>query len=172
MWTACLFLYAIVTAILLLLAAWHDIASRLIPNWICLDLAIAGTVARLFLAGPGPLAISLAIATGVFTLLLIAHSYAILGGADVKLLTALTFGLPPIGIVLLFASTALAGGLLALTHLVMRRLPPPRQAPTGASILHRIYVVERWRVLRHGPLPYAVAIACGGIWTVAKLIGA
>jgi prepilin peptidase CpaA len=171
MWTVSLFLYAIVTAILLLMAAWRDIASRLVPNWISIALALAGAAARLT-AGPAALAISITIAVGIFLILLMAHSYSVLGGADVKLLTAISIGLPPIGVVFLFATTALAGGALALAHLMMRRLPPPRNAPTGASILHRIYVAERWRVLRHGPLPYAVAIACGGIWTVAKLIGA
>ena len=30
----------------------------------------------------------------------------------------------------------------------------------------RVYAIERWRHLRHAPLPYGVAIACGGIWTI------
>src|SRR6266853_403042 len=66
----------------------------------------------------------------------------------------------------LLTVTALAGGVLALAHLMMRLLPSPRLAPAGSSFVRRVYAIERWRHLRHAPLPYGVAIACGGIWTI------
>src|SRR6516225_2693692 len=59
----------------------------------------------------------------------------------------------------------IGGGVLALVHLMMRLLPYPKLAPAGSSLVRRVYAVERWRNLRHAPLPYGVAIACGGIWT-------
>ena len=50
-----------ITIALLLTAAWRDIALRLIPNSVCLALAITGMTGRL-IAGPMELAVSLAIA--------------------------------------------------------------------------------------------------------------
>ncbi len=164
-------LWPIVTVLLLLAAAWRDVASRVIPNGICLALALIGIAARLTV-GPSELAISSAVAVGLFLALLVPHSFGMLGGGDVKLLAAMAIGLPPIGVACLFVVTVLAGGVLAIAHLAMRRLPYPRRANANATILRRVYAAERWRVLHHGPLPYAVAIAVGGIWTVAKLIGA
>jgi prepilin peptidase CpaA len=82
------------------------------------------------------------------------------------LLVALAIGLPLTGVIELLAITALAGGVLALVHLMMRHLPYPNLAPAGSSLVRRVYAIERWRHLRHAPLPYGVAIACGGIWTI------
>ena len=161
----------VVTQFLLLIsAAWFDIVNRLIPNRICLCLSLIGMFGQL-LVGPSALAISVAIATGVFVVLLFLHIFRILGGGDVKLLVAMALGLPPLGVVSLFTATALAGGVLCLTHLIMRRLPLPRLAMIDASVFRRVYAVERWRIIRHAPLPYGVAIACGGIWTILQTIG-
>jgi prepilin peptidase CpaA len=76
------------------------------------------------------------------------------------------------GVVTLFTATALAGGVLCLMHLTMRHLSSPRPQNSDSFVLRRVYAVERWRIIRHGSLPYAVAIACGGIWTILKTIGA
>jgi Flp pilus assembly protein protease CpaA len=78
----------------------------------------------------------------------------------------LAIGLPFMGVVRLLTITTLAGGLLALAHLTMRLLPYPKRPPAGSSLVCRVCAVERWRNLRRAPLPYGVAIACGGIWTV------
>jgi prepilin peptidase CpaA len=163
-------LIAILQVMLLLSAALDDVAKRLIPNGICLTIAVTSLVGRL-LVGPQQLAISLALAIVLFIPLLLLHSRRILGGGDVKLLTALTIGLSPFGIVKLFAVTALAGGVVALSHLAMRRLPRPRLTSARSAALRRIYAVERWRILRRAPLPYAVAVASGGIWAVLTSAG-
>src|SRR5262249_18357991 len=109
---------------------------------------------------------SLIAAAVLFLLLLVVYQRGWMGGGDVKLLVALAVGLPVTGVVQLLVATALAGGVLALVHVMMRLLPSPRLAPAGSSLLRRVYAVERWRHLRHAPLPYGVAIACGGIWTI------
>ena len=70
------------------------------------------------------------------------------------------------GVIQLLTITALAGGVLALAHLTMRLLPHPKRPPAGSSLVRRVYAVERWRNLRRAPLPYGVAIACGGVWTL------
>ena len=102
----------------------------------------------------------------LFLLLLVIHQRRMIGGGDVKLLVALALGLPLVGVIQLLTITAFAGGVLALVHLMMRNLPSPRLAPAGSSVLRRVYAVERWRHVRHAPLPYGVAIAFGGIWAI------
>jgi prepilin peptidase CpaA len=150
--------------LLLLYVATIDVATRTISNEICLVVASLGIVAQL--ADPLQVAVSLVAAAILFLLLLIAYARGWMGGGDVKLLTALAVGLPLTGVIQLLTVTALAGGVLAAVHLMMRNLPYPRLAPAGSSLVRRVYTIERWRHLRHAPLPYGVAIACGGIWTV------
>ena len=150
--------------LLLLYVATIDIATRLIRNEICLALALLGIASQL--ASPMQVAESLITATMLLLLLLVIYQWGRIGGGDVKLLVALAIGLPPTGVIQLLTVTALAGGVLALAHLMMRLLPYPRLAPVGSSLVRRVYAIERWRHLRHAPLPYGVAIACGGIWTV------
>jgi prepilin peptidase CpaA len=155
---------AFLEILLLLYVATIDIATRLIRNEICLALALLGIAGQL--ASPMQVAGSLIVATILLALLLIIHQRGLIGGGDVKLLVALAMGLPLTGVIQLLTITALAGGVLALVHLMMRLLPYPRLAPAGSSFVRRVYAIERWRHLRHAPLPYGVAIACGGIWTV------
>jgi prepilin peptidase CpaA len=155
---------SIVQIVLLLYVATVDVATRLIRNEICLALALLGIAAQL--ASPMQLAQSLIAAAILSLLLLFIYQRGSIGGGDVKLLVALAIGLPAAGVLQLLTITALTGGLLALVHLVMRHLPYPKLAPAGSSLVRRVYAVERWRHLRHAPLPYGVAIACGGIWTV------
>jgi prepilin peptidase CpaA len=150
--------------LLLLYVATTDIATRLIRNEICLALALLGIAGQL--ASPMQVAESLIAATILLLLLLVIYTWGWIGGGDVKLLVALAVGLPLLGVIQLLTVTALAGGVLALVHLMMRLLPYPRLAPAGSSFVRRVYAIERRRHLRHAPLPYGVAIACGGIWTV------
>jgi prepilin peptidase CpaA len=150
--------------LLLLYVAAIDIATRLIHNEICLILALLGIASQF--AGPTHIAESLVVATILFLLLLVVYERGWMGGGDVKLLVALAIGLPLAGVFELLTVTALAGAVLALMHLMMRHLPHPRPAPAGSALLRRVYAVERWRNLRHAPLPYGTAKACGGIWAL------
>ena len=150
--------------LLLLYVAMIDIATRLIRNEICLALALLG-IARQF-ASQMHVTESMVAATILLLLLILIYERGWIGGGDVKLLVALAIGLPLMGVIQLLTVTAMAGGVLALVHLMMRLLPYPKLAPAGSSLARRVYAVERWRNLRHAPLPYGVAIACGGIWTV------
>jgi Flp pilus assembly protein protease CpaA len=150
--------------LLLLYVAVTDIATRLIHNEISLILALLG-IARQF-ASQRHVAESLVAATVLLLLLIVIYQRGWIGGGDVKLLVALAIGLPLMGVIQLLTITALAGGVLALLHLMMRLLPYPRPAPAGSSFVRRVYAVERWRNLRQAPLPYGVAIAFGGIWAL------
>jgi prepilin peptidase CpaA len=155
---------AFLEILLLVYVATIDIATRLIRNEICLALALLGIASQL--ANPMQVAQSLIVAAILLLLLLVIYTRGLIGGGDVKLLVALAIGLPLMGVIQLLTVTALAGGVLALVHLMMRLLPSPRLAPAGSSFVRRVFAIERWRHLRHAPLPYGVAIACGGIWTV------
>jgi len=153
-----------VKIVLLLYVATIDIATRLIRNEICLALALLGIAVQL--ASPMQIAQSLIAAAILLLLLLVIYQRGWIGGGDVKLLVALAVGLPLTGVIELLTMTALAGGVLALVHVIMRLLPYPKLAPAGSSLVRRVYAIERWRHLRRAPLPYGVAIACGGIWTI------
>jgi prepilin peptidase CpaA len=150
--------------LLLLYVAMIDIATRLIHNVICLILALLGIASQF--SSERHVAESLVAATVLLLLLIVIYRRGWIGGGDVKLLVALAIGFPLMGVIQLLTITALAGGVLALLHLMMRVLPYPRPAPAGSSFVRRVYAVERWRNLRQAPLPYGVAIACGGIWTL------
>src|SRR4051794_16257166 len=102
--------------VLLLYVATLDVATRLIRNEICLVLALLGIASQL--ASPMQLAESLIAAAILLLLLLVIYQRGSIGGGDVKLLVALAIGLPLTGLVQLLSITALAGGLLALVHLV------------------------------------------------------
>jgi prepilin peptidase CpaA len=91
-----------------------------------------------------------------------------MGGGDVKLLGAATLAMPPSSVLTFVAAVAIAGGLLATVYLVARRLvhaPAPLvHAPAPLrpnNLFDRAMRVERWRITRGGPLPYACAIAAG-----------
>lgn len=150
--------------LLLLYVATIDVATRLIRNEICMALAALGIASQI--ASPMQVIESLTVATILLLLLLVIYQRGWIGGGDVKLLVALAMGLPLIGAIQLLAITAMAGGVLALAHLMMRLLPHPRLAPAGSSFVRRVYAIERWRNLRRAPLPYGVAIASAGILTV------
>jgi prepilin peptidase CpaA len=150
--------------LLLVYLAVIDVATRLIQNEICLLVALLGIASQF--ASETHVTESLVVATILFLLLIVIYQRGWIGGGDVKLLVALAIGLPLMGVIQLLTVTALAGGVLALAHLMMRLLPYPRLAPAGSSLVRRVYAVERWRHVRRAPLPYGAAIACGGIWTL------
>jgi prepilin peptidase CpaA len=166
-------LMAAVIVGLLLCAAWTDVATRVIPNSLAVALALIGVAARSF-AGFSAIAVSAGLALLLFVLLTLAHSRGMMGGGDVKLAAATAIGLPAESIYHFIVYTALAGGVLACLHLALRfglRRSPPHAPRRGACLIQRVLSAERWRIARHGSLPYGVAIACGGIWAVLTARG-
>lgn len=163
------------TIALLAYAAWSDVAARIIPNTVCGAVAALGLVTRAS-EGLTSLEWSLAVAAVLFVLLFLIYIVGGMGGGDVKLATAMVFGLSPADAYRFVFWTALAGGVLGLAYLVMRRLPAPVYAgsnmlPRRANLLKRVYIAERWRIRRRGPLPYGVAIATGGWLTLVHVFG-
>ncbi len=79
------------------------------------------------------------------------------------MLTAAAMFVAPLAVPMLIASTALAGGVLALWFVVGRRLAAPPAGLRPERFVKRVLRCEQWRLRRGGPLPYAAAIAVGGV---------
>lgn len=158
-------------------AAWSDIATRRIPNWVCVAVGVLGFGLRLQAGWVGAMW-SLLAALALFAVLVFAHARGVMGGGDVKLAAAAALALSPPDIYGFVVATSLAGGVLAVLHLLLRRvLAEPvavGRAPgirAGDSVLRRVFRAEHWRIRRRGPLPYGVAIAAGGIWVLLGHLG-
>ena len=143
---------------LLTIAAWRDVATRLIPDWISLALLACGLATR---APHGWTAVfaSFAVAALVFVFLLALAMRGLLGGGDVKLAAAVSAGLSPAATWDFITASVLAGGLLGACYILAARFVPP--VAGGPDLLGRVMAVEAWRIRRRGPLPYAVALATG-----------
>lgn len=94
----------------------------------------------------------LAALLAMFSFGLLAFSRNWLGGGDVKLMTAIAAwtGLP--GLPMMFIATSIAGGVLALAMLVVRR----------SNMFGGCLGVVAARPA--APVPYAIAIASGTLW--------
>jgi prepilin peptidase CpaA len=167
--------YLAATLGLLGFAAWRDISTRTIPDTVSIALALLGLTLRLT-QGLTAVALSLAVAACLFLILLACHARSLIGGGDIKLLTALTLGLPPIESYQLVTATALAGGVLAILYLALSRALAGMRRPAMTAgrrryVLLRIAAVELWRIRRRCALPYGVAIAIGGMLIVVSSQG-
>jgi Flp pilus assembly protein protease CpaA len=118
--------FVLAQLLLLLYVAWSDVARRIIPNLLCTTLALSSLVIQGLSGSVLQIGLAAIIAIILFVALLVLHTYRVIGGGDVKLCIAVALGLPLWGVVSLLAVIGLAGGVLAMTHLVMRRLARPK----------------------------------------------
>ncbi|AKH42445.1 prepilin peptidase CpaA [Altererythrobacter atlanticus] len=134
-------------AIALLVAAFTDLRSRHIANWLNAGIALG---APLFWWANGmelwpDIAIQFGVALGTFAILAVLFALRAMGGGDVKLLTALALWIPPALFMQLILLMAVLGGLLTIGF--------------GA-----------WHVMRRQrerlAIPYGVAIAAAGLWVL------
>jgi prepilin peptidase CpaA len=143
---------------MILVASLHDIIARTIPNGLALGLATASVLVS---AVEGHLFGSLLTGSGVFIAAAMIWRRGWMGGGDVKLLGASALGIAPGAVFTFIAAVAMAGGALAVIYLVARTLVPAARQPCPNGLFARALRVERWRICRGGPLPYACAIAAG-----------
>ncbi len=134
-------------AIALLVAAFTDIRRRQIDNWLNATVALG---APLFWWAAGfslwpDVALHLGVAAVTFFLLAGLFALKMMGGGDVKLLTALALWLPPLMFGKLLLIMAIAGGVLTI-------------------------VLSMWHIMRRRKdrlkIPYGVAIAGAGLWVI------
>ncbi|WP_338466491.1 prepilin peptidase [Novosphingobium sp. ZN18A2] len=142
--------YGLLTAlaIALLFAAFTDMRRRQIDNWLNAGIALAAPVywyASGLTLWPG-VALQFAVAAGAFAILAVLFALKMMGGGDVKLLTALALWLPWQPFLQLVVLMSLLGGVLTI-------------------------VLGSWHVMRRQKdklkIPYGVAIATAGIWVLA-----
>jgi len=136
-------------AIALLVAAFTDIRRRQIDNWLNASIALGAPVfwwATGLSLWPG-VALQLGLALATFAVLAALFAIRAMGGGDVKLLTALALWLPAMLFVRLLLVMAIAGGVLTV-------------------------VLGMWHISRRQTgrlkIPYGVAIAVAGLWTLAS----
>ncbi len=155
------FLPLLVFAGLLAFAAFSDIATMTIPNWVSIALAALYPVFAL-VAGWQWQAIGVHLLIGVAMLLFgfLLFQLNILGGGDAKLIAAAAVwtGVGALSPFMLW--TAIAGGVLALSVLVTRRqLKPTDGRP---AFVNRLLTDK-------GGVPYGVAIMVGGLMALSAL---
>ena len=149
-------------------AAFFDIATRRIPNWLPAAILIA---AALFHAGNGARdAIEALGAAGVLLVAgTLAHSRGWLGGGDVKLMVAVAagFGFPATADFLLYA--LVSGGVLALVSVVVVHRRALRTATRSFAMVFAGGALPRMPT-GSTSVPYAVAIACGTALTASATV--
>jgi prepilin peptidase CpaA len=154
----------------LMASAWTDLKERIIPNRLVGWVAASGLGLGLMLR-PDQIWISLlAAAFCIVALGTLAHM-RVMGGGDVKLLSAATLLVPPGRIVELIVYTAIAGGVLSAAYLLARQLVrrrasvlscPVAAAGNAAGQLRKTWLSREYaRIAAHCPVPYAIAILGG-----------
>lgn len=133
----------------LLTAAFTDLRSRRIANWLNAGIALG---APLFWYASGlslwpDVASQIGVAFATFALLSILFALKAMGGGDVKLLTALALWIAPAHFLKLIIMMALVGGVLTLFF-------------GGWYFIRR----QRDKIA----IPYGVAIAAAGLWVIAS----
>jgi len=165
---------------LLAAAVWHDVRARRIPNAIVFPGALAALALHALLpAGTGlfgtPMGgLGLASALGGLALglavLMPMYVFRLMGAGDVKLLAMAGAFVGAGQVPALALATLLAGGVLALTVAAWQRKLRQLLGNAGQMAMHAglnalagqagpVAAPEK----ASGRLPYAVAIACGGV---------
>ena len=132
-------------AIALVVAAFTDLRSRKIGNWLTGAIALG---APLFWWASGlslwpEIAWHVGVALACFAVLAGLFAIRAMGGGDVKLLTALALWIEPAWFVQLLFIMALLGGVLTIAFAAVHMLRGRRDRLA---------------------IPYGVAIACAGLW--------
>lgn len=160
----------------LLLGAATDLKDRIIPNKLVLLIAASGLTASLVLR-PELVWVSLLGAVLVLVGLGVLSHYDLLGGGDVKLVSALTLLVPPHHIGVLLIAIALAGGALGCIYYTLRCVLKRQGARSDPSSLDRppggfqgLLTRERTRIAAGEPMPYALAVLGGVAGYIAGVV--
>ena len=156
------------------LAAWSDLRTRRIPNWITAPGAVLGFALQAWYGGPHAALASIAGAGLGLGLFLALHLLGGMGAGDVKLFGAVGAFTGPQALVIVFVLTGLLGGVAAILLSAFRGRLRETFARSGELLadLARLRVKDaRETSAAAGAsalrLPYGVVIACG---TLASLM--
>ena len=143
------YLIAALLAIALIRAAWGDLQTRTIPNWLNILIA-AGAPLWWWTHGWAlwpDIVLQLGFALTIFAIFAGCFAIGAMGGGDVKLITALSLWLPLTPLVRMLFVMSLLGGLVTLVTLVAHRMLKRSGSPE---------------------VPYGVAISIAGLWVLAN----
>jgi len=158
----------IVLIALVLAAAWTDLRTRHIPNWIPVTGAICGIVFSIWFNGLAGLLSCIAGAALGMAIFLPLYLLGGMGAGDVKLFTAVGLLVGPQALVLVFVLTGLSGGIAAAMLALWRGCLRQTLRQTGDLMmeLSRMHwQAARSTAVNAGPqalrLPYGAVIAGG-----------
>ena len=142
-------------AAILVWAAVGDMRRLIIPNWI--SVAIAGLYVLHVATSPAPVSLLGGVAVGAATLAagFVLFACNLIGGGDVKLMSAIALWAGPVRILEFLFVTAIVGGFVAGGMLVRRWHLAPAGGMSGAVAPTEV--------------PYGVAIAVGGIFVAVAI---
>jgi prepilin peptidase CpaA len=138
-----------ILALLLVIAAYGDLRTRLIPNWLTGSIALLAPVSWVMsdmTLWPG-VALQFGIAAAVFALFLIAFALRAMGGGDVKLIAALGLWFSLVPMIQILAYMSIIGGALTV----------------GMMLWHKIKKIETAL-----EVPYGVAISIAALGVLAE----
>ena len=147
----------------LLYAAASDILFRSVPNRVSVAIACIGLSIHLACGGA---VTCLLVATLVLAVTVLLWKLGMMGGADAKLIPAVTMLLPSSHVPELLICVAFSGGVLSAFYLALRHLPVLAQR-RSVALLRRLRIEQR-RARRADALPYVVAICAGTLIALAK----
>jgi prepilin peptidase CpaA len=148
---------------ILVLAAASDWRSLTVPNRYSLALVALFPSYTIAMGGGVDWLANFAFAGAAFGIGFALFALRLCGGGDVKLFAAVTLWAGPALIVPMALYTALAGGLLALGLWIHHRV---QRAGIPANILF----TRSEATFAKQPMPYAVAIAAGGLFVALQLL--
>jgi prepilin peptidase CpaA len=147
-------LFCLAFPLLLLYAAWHDISTMTIPNWVSILLAGAFFPAAV-IAGlsPAEIGFHLAFAAGVLLACAALFYLGVFGGGDAKVIAAASLWIGLASSLHFLFGMAVVGGVLAAVLIVARRMKLSSDKPWARRLLSP-----------EEGAPYAVAIAAGALF--------
>jgi prepilin peptidase CpaA len=167
------------TAIVLLVAAARvDLRERIIPNRLVALIGASGLLLGL-VSRPEWIWISLLAAIVVFVGLGFLAHFRLIGGGDVKLISAVTLLVPPERIGLLLLAISLVGGVISGCYLAAYYVftrPHLNKMKHVATVyrfgkIQRLFQSERARILTATSVPYGAAVLGGFAFvTVSEIV--
>lgn len=155
-------------AALLFWAAATDLIHFRIANRVSFAVAAlypAYVAASWFGGVPADWAGGLIAGAGVFAVGFALFNFGLVGGGDVKLLSAIALWAGFGGLVPLLLVVGVAGGLLSLGLIMAKAASYVRQPATRPADM------PVWRAVLQQPAPYGVAIAIGGLFILGQSAG-
>jgi prepilin peptidase CpaA len=141
---------------LLVAAALNDLCVYRIPNWLVIAIVALYPVFVISTELQIDWLLALAGAAGAFAIGFALFSFGVMGGGDVKLISATALWAGPTHLIEFLFVTAIIGGLMSIIMVTPARL-------ALASAFDTIGLHRPREILLANVLPYGVAIAFGGV---------